>query len=207
MQEETGGLDLNHAAKRLNVQKRRIYDITNVLEGIGLIEKTSKNIINWRADKSDLMSSSVRVNAWCEESMKDKIAMLNAEEYDLDKQIELEREKIVKLQQEQHISNEGIDLAYVTHEDLKSLPDLKQKSVLAIKAPSGSTLEVPDPDEGMPNGKRRYQIFLKAASGPIDVFLVSDDDDRVTQVTPTTTDPDYNFSLNETEGITDYFCT
>ena len=198
---------MNHAAKRLNVQKRRIYDITNVLEGIGLIEKTSKNIINWRADKSDLMSSSVRVNAWCEESMKDKIAMLNAEEYDLDKQIELEREKIVKLQQEQHISNEGIDLAYVTHEDLKSLPDLKQKSVLAIKAPSGSTLEVPDPDEGMPNGKRRYQIFLKAASGPIDVFLVSDDDDRVTQVTPTTTDPDYNFSLNETEGITDYFCT
>lgn len=33
----------------LNVkQKRRIYDITNVLEGIGLIEKKSKNSIQWR---------------------------------------------------------------------------------------------------------------------------------------------------------------
>ena len=32
----------------LQVQKRRIYDITNVLEGIGLIEKKSKNNIQWR---------------------------------------------------------------------------------------------------------------------------------------------------------------
>jgi hypothetical protein len=30
------------------VQKRRIYDITNVLEGIGLIEKRSKNNIQWK---------------------------------------------------------------------------------------------------------------------------------------------------------------
>jgi len=28
-------------------QKRRIYDITNVLEGIGLIEKRTKNLIKW----------------------------------------------------------------------------------------------------------------------------------------------------------------
>jgi hypothetical protein len=40
-----GILDLNQAATQLNVQKRRIYDITNVLEGIGLIEKKSKNNI------------------------------------------------------------------------------------------------------------------------------------------------------------------
>jgi hypothetical protein len=43
-----GILDLNFAAKELEVQKRRIYDITNVLEGIGLIEKNSKNNVRWR---------------------------------------------------------------------------------------------------------------------------------------------------------------
>lgn len=43
-----GVLDLNQAAEMLNVQKRRIYDITNVLEGIGLIAKKSKNNIQWR---------------------------------------------------------------------------------------------------------------------------------------------------------------
>ena len=41
-------VDLNEAASQLNVQKRRIYDITNVLEGIGLIEKTIKNKIRWK---------------------------------------------------------------------------------------------------------------------------------------------------------------
>jgi transcription factor E2F3 len=40
-------LDLNFAAQTLMVQKRRIYDITNVLEGISLIEKTSKNRVRW----------------------------------------------------------------------------------------------------------------------------------------------------------------
>ena len=48
-------VDLNEAAIQLNVQKRRIYDITNVLEGIGLIEKTIKNKIRWKgADINDL---------------------------------------------------------------------------------------------------------------------------------------------------------
>ena len=40
---EEGTINLNRAAESIGVQKRRIYDITNVLEGIGLIEKKSKN--------------------------------------------------------------------------------------------------------------------------------------------------------------------
>ena len=50
LQEAEGGvLDLKVAADTLNVrQKRRIYDITNVLEGIGLIEKKNKNCIKWK---------------------------------------------------------------------------------------------------------------------------------------------------------------
>ncbi len=40
-------LDLNQAVTLLKVKKRRIYDITNVLEGIGLIEKGGKNYIRW----------------------------------------------------------------------------------------------------------------------------------------------------------------
>lgn len=40
-------VDLNDTVGKLAVQKRRIYDITNVLEGIGLIEKYKKNKIRW----------------------------------------------------------------------------------------------------------------------------------------------------------------
>jgi len=41
---------LNPTAEQLTVKKRRIYDITNVLEGIGLIEKKSKNNIQWKGN-------------------------------------------------------------------------------------------------------------------------------------------------------------
>lgn len=40
-------LDLNKAMTKLSVQKRRIYDITNVLEGINLIERYKKNHVRW----------------------------------------------------------------------------------------------------------------------------------------------------------------
>lgn len=40
-----GVIDLNVASVQLNVQKRRIYDITNVLEGIGILEKVRNYLI------------------------------------------------------------------------------------------------------------------------------------------------------------------
>lgn len=50
MEEAEGGvLDLNKAVDALAVQKRRIYDITNVLEGIGLIGKCGKNNVQFTA--------------------------------------------------------------------------------------------------------------------------------------------------------------
>jgi hypothetical protein len=45
-----GTIDLNDAATTLTAPKQRIYDITNVLEGVGLVEKRNKNIIQWRRE-------------------------------------------------------------------------------------------------------------------------------------------------------------
>lgn len=44
---------INDLVKKLKVKKRRIYDITNVLEGIGFIKKEAKNKIIWQ--KTDLI--------------------------------------------------------------------------------------------------------------------------------------------------------
>ncbi|KAG0186285.1 hypothetical protein DFQ28_008068 [Apophysomyces sp. BC1034] len=50
---EHGEVDLNCVAEELKVQKRRIYDITNVLEGINLIRKHSKNHVRWIGGSSN----------------------------------------------------------------------------------------------------------------------------------------------------------
>uniref|UniRef100_A0A8C0FSG3 E2F/DP family winged-helix DNA-binding domain-containing protein n=2 Tax=Strigidae TaxID=30459 RepID=A0A8C0FSG3_BUBBB len=60
-----GVVDLNRAAEVLEVQKRRIYDITNVLEGIQLIRKKSKNNIQWMTSVPSATSRSRRcVRDW-----------------------------------------------------------------------------------------------------------------------------------------------
>ena len=44
---------------------------------------------------------------------------------------------------------ESAQHAYCSHDDVRNLPCMQGETLIAIKAPSGTTLEVPDPDEGM----------------------------------------------------------
>mmetsp|Transcript_5428 Transcript_5428/g.16603 ORF Transcript_5428/g.16603 Transcript_5428/m.16603 type:complete len:296 (+) Transcript_5428:547-1434(+) len=160
-----GSLDLNQAATQLNVQKRRIYDITNVLEGIGLIEKKSKNIIQWKGMGPNGANDIEREL----DSMREQIRVYAANEQWLDNAIEQMQSSLRALAED----SANQEHAYVTHEDIRGIASFNADTVIAIKAPSGTTLEVPDPDEGMEQGQRRYQIYLKSQAGPVEVFLVS----------------------------------
>ncbi|TYZ62026.1 hypothetical protein PybrP1_011528 [[Pythium] brassicae (nom. inval.)] len=166
----TGDLDLNSAAISLGVQKRRIYDITNVLEGIGLIEKTSKNNIHWKGSNGTLgMADNYRDM----EQLLQSITDLMQEEDTYEQHIKAVTQNIRRLYDEEAFDRGTFEnLSYITHEDMRRLESFRDQSVMAIKAPPGTTLEVPDPDEGMPSGKRRFQIFLKSTDGPVDVYLV-----------------------------------
>lgn len=63
---------------------------------------------------------------------------------------------------------------FILKSDINSLDPENQHTIIAIRPPSGTQLQVPDPEEGMPPRERRYQIFLKSDSGePIEAFLVS----------------------------------
>jgi transcription factor E2F3 len=162
-QAEDGVLDLNKAADTLH--KRRIYDITNVLEGVGLIEKKLKNRIQWKG-----------VGVARPEAAEDDEAALQAEvkellmvEQSLDERIREMRERLRTLSENE--SNKK--WLYVTDEDIKSLSCFQNETLIAIKAPHGTTLEVPDPDEAVEYPHRRFQILLRSTMGPIDVYLVS----------------------------------
>ncbi|KAJ0463844.1 putative transcription factor E2F-DP family [Helianthus annuus] len=162
---EDGILDLNNAADTLEVQKRRIYDITNVLEGIGLIEKKLKNRIRWKgldATKPEEMEDDVTL-------LQAEVQRLSMEEHTLDENIRQMQERMRDLSEDDNNQK----WLFVTEDDIKSLPCFQNETLIAIKAPHGTTLEVPDPDEAVDYPQRRYRIILRSTMGPIDVYLVS----------------------------------
>ena len=57
---------------------------------------------------------------------------------------------------------------YVTDEDIAKLPCTANDTVFAVKAPQGTTLEVPDPDDGLETGQRRYRWSFHLLSAPCD---------------------------------------
>jgi len=156
-------VDLNEAVKILNVQKRRIYDITNVLEGIGYIEKILKNTIRWvgtREDDPDLEEELLK--------MREGLEDLQEKERNLDKCLEKAQENLLKMAKEQ----ETLNYAYLTYKDLENLEN--KENFFIIKAPKGSTLEVPlqnseDADQEYPN-----QLFFSTKTGEIEFYVLSD---------------------------------
>jgi len=77
----------------LQVQKRRIYDITNVLEGVDLIEKGLKNMIRWKGfDMSKPKEIECQIS-----SLKEELESLYDEEFRLDDEIREAKEKLQAL--------------------------------------------------------------------------------------------------------------
>ncbi|XP_061458381.1 transcription factor E2F5 [Rhineura floridana] len=156
-----GVLDLKAAADTLAVrQKRRIYDITNVLEGIDLIEKKSKNSIQWKG-----------VGAGCNtKEVVDRLRYLEAEIENLElKEKELDQQKLWLQQSIKNVKEDSTNksFSYITHEDICDC--FSGDTLLAIQAPSGTQLEVPVPHVR----QNKYQINLKSHSGPIQVLLIN----------------------------------
>ncbi|GLD58411.1 transcription factor E2F4-like isoform X1 [Lates japonicus] len=152
LQEAEGGvLDLKEAVRVLAVgQKRRIYDITNVLEGIDLIVKISKNIVKWIGPTPG--DNTVQLTH--------RLTQLKSELEDLEQKEQIcQVEPLLKS-----------TLTYVNHEDICNC--FSGHTLLAVRAPSGTQLDVPIP-KAVQNSPAKYQIYLKSISGPIDVLLLN----------------------------------
>ncbi|PON97398.1 E2F Family [Trema orientale] len=189
-QAEDGILDLNKAAETLEVQKRRIYDITNVLEGIGLIEKKLKNRIRWKgldASRPGEVDGDISL-------LQAEVENLNLEERRLDDQIREMQERLRDLSEDE--TNQK--WLFVTEEDIKGLPCFQNETLIAIKAPHGTTLEVPDPDEAVDYPQRRYRIILRSTMGPIDVYLVSQFEEKFEDINGA--EPPANFPIASSLG-------
>ena len=86
------------------------------------------------------------------------------------------------------------DFCFLTFDDIKSLTKEEETNLIAIRAPPGTTLEIPDPEsvekvfqqteQNMIKGfdkydralldslQKNYQLFLESPNGEINLFLV-----------------------------------
>ncbi|MBN3306097.1 E2F3 factor, partial [Amia calva] len=202
-QSSDGVVDLNRAAEVLKVQKRRLYDITNVLEGIHLIKKKSKNNIQWM-----YVSSEGECFRLCDE-VKKHLNVLSSPRVPLG-QCVLKRFRkktyifdisfmlwrwgrrgqsaaVREKRLDELIQNCTLDVRQLTEEthnqkypfvaghstslcrgDIRRIRSFRDQTVIAVKAPSETKLEVPDPQENL-------QVHLTSTQGPIEVFLCPDE--------------------------------
>lgn len=185
------------------MQKRRIYDITNVLEGVGLLSKTFKNKIKWvgapfsnqlasnitstisstatatqtttatnqspqqpPSDKQPLSLTNfnkIIQNNKSEEtkhSLKRELEALDAKEKEIDRKIRSALDDLNSLTE----NDENRQYAFLTYLDIKTINEFSNQTVIAIKAPSETKLELADPRE-------KLQMFLKSDKGEIEVYI------------------------------------
>lgn len=201
-QSKDGSINLNEASGILQVQKRRIYDITNVLEGVGLLHKTYKNNIQLRGGLKDYFcgnaqaiaptsaftkgresnyrnrnppplsllfsgeeSSTGRSSSTHKKSNNNRTSYnYNDEDRSMysppsDQQLlselsELENDENQLDNLLRRMSAETVRIKknyasklYVTYLDLRQVPEFANQTVIGIRPPTDTTLEVPDPFE------------------------------------------------------------
>ncbi|NXN67149.1 E2F6 factor, partial [Himantopus himantopus] len=191
-----GVLDLNEVAVMLGVRKRRVYDITNVLDGIHLIQKRSKNLIQWVGSNRDQVFG----KAPEQQNLKDELSDLSAMEEALDELIKDCAHQLFELTEDKENAkypfHSCITLtSYVTYQDIRSIQAFQEQIVIAIKAPEETKLEIPIPKEDC------IEVHVKSTKGPIDVYLCEveqgkpgaktfEDTDTVTSETEPSVPPD-----------------
>lgn len=157
-------VDLNDAVSSLEVEKRRIYDITNVLEGIGYIKKFKKSQFRLISQDS-------------EGAYEGSIEVLEKEIAEADRMFEEYSNQLQALQQELEVLvNSGYDSeqAYIRESDLKDLMisnnsifpcfifGANMKTVVDVYHPKIEPGKVSDDPPG-------YQIIIKSST-PLNPF-------------------------------------
>ncbi|XP_015251147.1 PREDICTED: transcription factor E2F6-like [Cyprinodon variegatus] len=143
-----GTLDLRTAVNSLRTRRRRVYDITNVLEGIQLIKKESLSVCRGSCPASSFLGQN-----WFQSDASE----LKLVEETLDSLIRISAQQLFDLTDDP----ENSALAYVTHQDLQRLKTFQNQTLMVVKAPEETKLEIPAPTED------RIQIHLKGGVGPI----------------------------------------
>ena len=180
----------------LNVKKRRIYDITNVLQGIGYLDKMGKNNFLWikndggenngrappdsESTKKDIISENYISNY---SQLKKEFDELKSKNNELDDLINRYREEFKLISEK----NEFKIYGYITFDDIIELSRNENVHFMLIKAPKGTLINVIDDEESrkaynkikiqMENGKiqKDEKLLLNTLENQHHIFFSSQD--------------------------------
>ncbi|GAB5571190.1 transcription factor E2F3 isoform X1 [Prionailurus iriomotensis] len=221
-QSPDGVLDLNKAAEVLKVQKRRIYDITNVLEGIHLIKKKSKNNVQWMGCS---LSEDGGMLAQCQ-GLSKEVTELSQEEKKLDDLIqtctldlklltedsENQRAEGIKRSLQIHLaSTQGPIEVYLCPEETETHSPMKTNN----QDHNGNIPKPPSKDLASTNSGHSDCSISMANLSPLasPANLLQQTEDQIpsnlegpfVNLLPPLLQEDYLLSLGEEEGISDLF--
>ena len=75
--------------------------------------------------------------------LREEVHQLKKEELSLNRNYQLAQNLLKNMSEDEYNQK----MAYLTHTDIRNIEGFGEETLLAVKAPYGSTLEVPDPDE------------------------------------------------------------
>ncbi|KAG7466658.1 transcription factor E2F6-like [Solea senegalensis] len=147
-----GSLDVWNAAESLQTCKQRVSDLTNILVSFKLLQRDASNTVKWTGK---VPISSLLQNR--EQKIQRELKKLKQVEDTLDGLIKSCAQQLFDMTDDVDSSAS----AYVTHHDISQLRVLQEQTLVIIRAPEETKLEVPAPTEDS------VQIHLKAGRGPI----------------------------------------
>lgn len=145
------------------------------MEGIGLIEKKSKNSIQWLGAGPGCNTREVTDKLL---ALKEELVELEDKEMELDQHFSWAKQSIINIMDD----SENKSYLFVEHQDITSAFS-NDNVLLLVKAPMNTTLDVPHPEpassvftrsprQGGPV-KPKFLSHIKSRNGPIDVYLVN----------------------------------
>ena len=124
-------ININELVKDLCVKKRRIYDITNVLQGIGYIEKKGKNEIIWL--KNQIFNKK-------DSKSKNNFFKMNNQMNEINNLINITKEEFVSISRKREFNKFG----YITFNDLENISQNEKIDFFIVKADKGTKIEIMD---------------------------------------------------------------
>ena len=185
-------ISINELVEDLKVKKRRIYDITNVLQGIGYLDKIGKNEILWIKNSNSITIPNYTSSSKDEVTSENHISnysQLKKELDDLKSQKNNIEANLNKFKEEFKLiseKNEFPKYGYITFDDICDLSINEKVNFMLIKTPKGTQINVIDDEESkkafnkiktqMDNGKiKKDEKLLNTLENIHHIFFTSQD--------------------------------